>query len=180
MIRRSLIWFAVSMTGGLLTGCNSNPPSLPPLKTVTQVDLPRFVGDWYVIASIPTFIETDAYNAIESYRLDSDGSIDVTFTFRDGGYDGKLKRYQPRAYIADDPSGAVWRMQFIWPFTADYRITYLSTDYTQTIISRVKRDYVWIMSRTPTLPIQEYEALLSRVAAQGYDRNKVRKVPQRW
>ena len=50
-----------------LAGCQSMP--LPPLAPLPKVDLERFMGDWYVIASIPTFIEKDAYNAVESYRL---------------------------------------------------------------------------------------------------------------
>ena len=61
-----------------LTGCTT---ALPPLKTVENVDLPRFMGPWYVIACIPTFIETEAYNAIEEYRLQPDGTIQTIFTF---------------------------------------------------------------------------------------------------
>ena len=63
----------------LLSGCGA---TLPPLKTVDHVDIPRFMGDWYVIACIPTFIEKGAYNAVESYRLDPDGTIaDYKFDF---------------------------------------------------------------------------------------------------
>ena len=69
-----------------LFGCQS----MPPIHTVREVDLDRFMGDWYVIANIPTFIETDAFNAVESYRLDEDGTIHTTFTFNKGGYDGPL------------------------------------------------------------------------------------------
>ena len=78
----------------LLSGCQS--VQHPPLTQVPKVDLPRFMGDWYVIASIPTFIEEDAYNAVESYRLASDGTIETTFTFRDGSFDGEPTTYTPR------------------------------------------------------------------------------------
>ena len=64
----------------LLSACGSQ--NLKPIDTVEHVDLERFMGDWYVIANIPTFIETDAYNAIETYRMNDDGSIATTFTFR--------------------------------------------------------------------------------------------------
>ena len=60
----------------------------PPIRTATAVDLERFMGDWYVIANIPTFIETNAYNAMESYRLAEDGTVATTFTFREGGFEG--------------------------------------------------------------------------------------------
>ena len=164
----------------VLAGCQAGGTPLAPLAAVPRVDIDRFMGDWYVIASIPTFIEKDAYNAVESYELDDDGSIAVTFTFREGGFNGKQKRYTPRGFVTDDPSNAVWRMQFLWPFKADYQITYLADDYGQTIVSRSKRDYVWIMARTPTIPPAEYERLLAIVSEQGYDRAVVRKVPQQW
>ncbi len=162
----------------LLGACQSTPTA--PLATVPKVDLPRFMGDWYVIANIPTFIEKGAHNAIESYRLDSDGTIAVTFTFRDGAFDGKEKRYTPRGFVRDTSSNALWGMQFIWPIKADFRITYLADDYSQTIISRQQRDYVWIMARTPAIAEADYQRLLKIVGEQGYDVNQVQRVPQRW
>ena len=125
---------------------------MKPVQTVESVDLQRFMGDWYVIASIPTFIETDAFNAVESYKLSEDGSIATTFRFNKGGFDDPEKIYKPRGFIEDRPSNAVWGMQFIWPFKAEYRIIYLSDDYAQTIIGRMKRDYAWIMAWTLSDP----------------------------
>ena len=159
-----------------LGGCASTPP----IRTVDHVDLERFMGDWYVIANIPTFIEEGAHNAIESYRLDDDGTIATTFTFRAGGFDGELKRYEPRGFVGDDPSRAVWGMQFIWPFKADYRVIYLNPDYSQTIIGRKPRDDVWVMARTPSVREQDMQRMLQVIADQGYDSTKVKRVPQRW
>jgi apolipoprotein D and lipocalin family protein len=161
----------------LLTGCAT---SLPPLPTVAQVDLPRYMGPWYVIACIPTFIETEAYNAIEDYRLEPDGTIATTFTFNQGGFDGPPKRYTPRGFVVDRVNNSTWGMQFLWPFRAEFLITYLSPDYRQTVIGRNKRDYVWIMARTPQIPDTDYQRLLSELATQGYDLSKLRQVPQRW
>ena len=162
----------------LLTGCqimNQNP-----LATVGHVDLERYMGDWYVIASIPTLFEKDAYNAIESYRLNADGTVATTFTFHQGGFNGPLKRYTPTGYVDDSGSNAVWGMQFVWPIKADYRVMYLSEDYGLTIVGRKKRDYVWIMARTPEISEAEYESSVQFVANQGYDVSQMRKVPQRW
>ena len=161
-----------------LIGCQS--ATLPPLKTVANVDLPRFMGDWYVIANIPTFIEKGAHNAVESYRLDKDGTIATTFTFRAGSFNGEQKRYTPRGFVRSDPSNAVWGMQFVWPIKADYRITHLAADYSQTIISREARDYVWIMARTPSIPEADFQRLSSIVAGQGYDIKQLQRVPQQW
>ncbi len=153
----------------------------PPLKIAQNVDLKRFMGDWYVIANIPTFIEEGAHNAIESYRLEPDGvTIPTTFTFRQGSFDGEAKRYTPTGFVRDRQSNAVWGMQFVWPIKADYRIVYVADDYSATIIGREKRDYAWIMARTPSIAEAEYRRLVGMLAAQGYDISKVRKVPQRW
>jgi apolipoprotein D and lipocalin family protein len=161
-----------------VAGCQSAPTQ--PIVTVPHVDLPRFMGDWYVIANIPTLIERDAHNAVESYRLDDDGTIATTFTFRAGGFDGPQKRYTPRGYVFDRNSNAVWGMQFIWPIKADYRIVYLSPDYSQTVIAREARDYVWIMARTPQIPEADYARIVELVGRLGYDVKRIRTVPQQW
>jgi apolipoprotein D and lipocalin family protein len=157
-----------------LFGCQS----MPPIHTVDEVDLERFMGDWYVIANIPTFVEKGAYNAVESYRLAEDGAIQTTFTFNKGGHDGPIKRYTPRAVVRDPASNAVWDMQFVWPFTAEYRIVYLAPDYSTTVVGRTKRDYVWIMARQPKMADESYQAILRFLEKQGYDIDKVKKVPQ--
>ena len=159
----------------LLSACGSQ--NLKPIHTVEHVDLKRFMGDWYVIANIPTFIETVAYNAIETYQMNDDGSIATTFTFRDGSPDGDRKQYNPTGFIVDQQSNALWDMQFIWPFKAEYRILFLSEDYSQTVIGRTKRDYVWIMARKKIIPDEEYENILNFLREQDYDLKDLRVVP---
>lgn len=163
---------------GLLAGC-STMPAQPRLETVRSVDLPRFMGDWYIIASIPTFIEKEAYAGIESYALQPDGTVATTFKFRKGGFDGPEKRYTPTGFIIDTTTNATWGMRFIWPIKAEYLILDLAPDYSTTIIGRNKRDYLWIMARTPVLPEDQYAALVRKAAAFGYDTSLIRKVPQR-
>lgn len=175
--RRSLL---AAMTAAIVgSGC-ATVPDAAELRTETHVDLERFMGDWYVIASIPTFIEKDAHNAVESYRLDDDGTIDTTFSFRKGSFDGEEKTYNPRGFIRDTASNAVWGMRFVWPIRADYRIVYVDEDYTQTIIGRNKRDFVWIMARTPQIPNEDYFQHVRLLREQGYDTTKIKMVPQRW
>ncbi len=160
-----------------LTACASKGPEM---QTVDYVDLDRFMGDWYVIANIPTFLEKGAHNAIENYALNDDGTIATTFTFRDGSFDGKEKEYTPKGFIKDTTTNALWGMRFIWPIKADYRIVYLDEDYTLTVIGRQKRDFVWIMARTPSIPDEEYDRIIEFVGSIGYDLSKIEKVPQRW
>jgi len=160
----------------MLSACSS-APSLP---VVERVDLERFMGDWYVIANIPTSAEEGAHNAVESYRLDDDGTIATTFTFRDGSFDGPERVMRPRGFVRDRNSNAVWGMQFFWPIKAEYLIAHVDADYTETIIARSRRDYVWIMARTPQIPEADYERLRRKVADLGYDTAQLQKVPQRW
>ena len=162
-----------------LIGVASNPvlaeSSLKPMPVVDYVDLDRFMGDWYVIATIPTFLERDAYNPIETYQRDNDGSIATTFTFNKGSLNGPTKIYRPRGFVKDKRTNAIWGMQFVWPIKADYRIVYLDDNYQQTIIGRTSRDYVWIMARTPTISEQDYSNLVARVDSLGYDLNALQK-----
>jgi apolipoprotein D and lipocalin family protein len=138
------------------------------------------MGPWYVIANIPTFLEKDAYNAVETYTLNEDGTIGTQFTFRKGGFDGKQKEYNPKGFILDETTNALWGMRFIWPIKADYRIVYVDEDYSQTVIARQKRDFVWIMAKTPSISDEDYEKLMTLVADLGYDTTKVLRIPQRW
>ena len=163
---------ALSLLG--ILGCGSAPT----IPTVEALDLKRFMGDWYVIANIPTVFEKNAFNAIESYRLDSDGSVETTFRFNKGGFDGPEKIYHSRAFVVDKDSNAHWGMQFVWPFKAEYRVVFLSEDYSRTIIGRSKRDYVWIMAREPSIPDADYAKLLDLLKSYGYDTRLVQKVPQ--
>ena len=169
-------WLAFLTLG--LAGCASTPTA--PMPTVAHVDLARFMGDWYVIANIPTFIERGAHNAIESYRLDDDGTIATTFTFRAGAFDGEPKRYQPRGFVEDRVTNARWGMQFVWPIKADYRIVWLEPDYSLTLIAREARDYLWIMARKPSVAEEDYQRVVAVAKSLGYDTSLIRKVPQSW
>ena len=150
------------------------------LPTVEALDLERFMGDWYVIANIPTPPERGAYNAVESYRLDDRGRVQTTFTFRDGAFDGPEKTHTPTGFVREGTGNAVWGMQFIWPIKAEYRVMYVDPEYRITIVGRSKRDYVWIMAREPALPEAELESLIERVVDAGYTRDALERVPQRW
>lgn len=163
----------------LLMGC-TNAPVTPALTVVPAVDLSRFAGEWYVIAHIPPFIEKDAHNSVETYRVQGDGTVAISFTYREGASDGSPRSIRSRGFVRNPPANSIWGVQFVWPIEADYRITYLAPDYSQTIVSRDKRDYVWIMARTPRISESDYGRLVALVNQQGYDTTRLRKVPQEW
>jgi apolipoprotein D and lipocalin family protein len=155
-------WLRYSMLGcGILLAACSSTPVRPALQPVAQVDLQRYMGRWYVLAHIPAAIEKGAFNAVETYRLTDKGEVDTTFTFRRGSFEGTEKTYRPTGFIVDPASNS-------------------AEDYTQTIVARNKRDYVWIMARTPRISERDYIALTEKVRSYGYDLTRLRKVPQRW
>ena len=157
----------------LLSGCSSQPP----MATVKYVDIQRFMGDWYVIANIPTFLEKGAHNPIESYQLEADGTIATTFTFNADAFDGEKKTYRPRGFVKNTQTNAVWGMQFLWPIKADYRIVYLDADYQYTVIGRNNRDYVWIMARSPQITPEKYRELEKFVTGLGYNPQLLERAP---
>jgi apolipoprotein D and lipocalin family protein len=176
MDRRTGWWvLALAM---LLSGCGVNPQKVT-VPVVPSVDLPRFMGPWYVIAVIPTFIEKDIYNAVESYELASDGTILTTFTFNKGALDGPAKEMNPKGFVIPGTNNAIWGMQFIWPIKAEYVISHVDANYTETIIARSARDYVWIMARTPTIEEARYQELVGKVGAMGYDVAKLVRISHR-
>jgi len=150
------------------------------LETVDYVDLEKFMGDWYVIANIPTFIEKGAVNAIESYRLDSKGRVKTTFTFRKGSKNGPEKEYNPTGFIYDKKTNAEWRMQFLWPFKSPFLIIDLDEDYTYTVIGIPSRKYVWIMARNHSLDEKIYNNIISNLKKVGYDISQIQKIEQDW
>ncbi len=180
---RGLVRLAAWLCLALVGGCAS--PNTAELEAMDrQVDLERFMGDWYVIGfipvTIPFFSEEGAHNGVESYRLTEDGVIETTYTFRKGAFDGPEKRMTPKGWVHNEETNAEWRMQFLWPFKAAYLIVYLDEDYQRTIIGVPSRKYVWIMSRDPELSDADYQELLDYAGRIGYDTEKVQRVPQRW
>ena len=163
----------------LLGACMSTARK-EPLPTVPSVDLQRFMGDWYVIANIPPWIEKDAVNSVENYRLDEDGNIPTTFTYRKKTFDGPHKKLTSKAFVVNRQTNAEWGVQFIWPIKAEYLIVWLAPDYSTVIVGRSKRDYLWLMSRRPQIPDEQYRELKQRITEMGYDVNQLRLVPQRW
>jgi apolipoprotein D and lipocalin family protein len=162
---------------GAVCACAADLSSITP---VAHVDLPRFMGRWYVIATIPTYFERNAWNAVESYELQPQGSVYTAFRFNSGAFDGPVEHIHSIGYVQPDSGNAVWGVQLFWPFKAQYIVAYLRDDYSQTIVARDARDYTWVMARTPSVSADDYAALIARVKALGYDVSKIRKVPQHW
>lgn len=150
------------------------------LETVDYVDVDRFMGIWYVIGVIPTFVEKDAVNAVEKYELNEDGDIDITFTHYKKEPTGEFKEYHPKGFIYDKNTNAEWRVQFLWPLKFKYLVIDLAEDYRYTVIGVPNRKYLWIMARDTKLNAEDYSNIKNRLVEQGYDISKIVDVPQIW
>ena len=163
---------------GLTNGCALNDTPLP---TAENVNIDLFMGRWYVHGYTPIIVDKNAHNAIEHYRLDADEKIQTTYQFRDGGFDGEIKTHTPVGWVHEKvASKAEWRMQFIWPFSADYIILHLDADYSETIVAHPSRKYAWIMLRDDTVSDADYDRLLSKLETAGYDTDIMQKLPHNW
>ena len=160
-----------------LAAC-STTPKLPPLRTVDHVDLPRFMGDWYVIGTIPWFVEKNNVGTMDIYTLRPDGKIEVTYAFHKKSLDAPRQEMKALARVVDTRSNAEWRVQFLWPFEAPFLVIDLSPDYRFTTIGYPKRDLIWIMSRSPDMSEKDYARALEVAKSQGYDISRIQKVPQ--
>jgi apolipoprotein D and lipocalin family protein len=169
--------FLIALAGLLgLTACSTPQP---PLKTVAKVDLPRFMGDWYVFAHIPYSLEKGKVGTLDRYVLRKDGRIQNSFLFRRGSLDAPLEEWKGVAWVTNPETKAEWRVQFLWPFSVPYLIIDLDPDYQWAVIGYPNRKLAWVLSRKPQLDRELYAQILAKIKAQGYEVSQLKQVPQR-
>jgi apolipoprotein D and lipocalin family protein len=155
-----------------------SPGKLPALRTVPRVELPRYMGDWYVIANIPYFAEAGCVGSVETYALRPDGRIDNWFTYRKGSFGAPVKQFRALAWVHNAETQAEWRVRFLGLITASYLVLDLDPDYRWAVVGHPSRKYGWVLARSQTLPERQYRDILRRLSEQGYDPDRFVKVPQ--
>lgn len=175
---RILLIMVTGLFLALLGGCVT-ASKLPPLRTVDYVDLPRFMGDWYVIGVIPWVVEKDNVGTMDIYSQRPDGKIEIRYVFHKKSLDAPQQEWKAVARVVDGKTNADWRVQFIWPFSAPYLVIDLAGDYRYTVIGHPSRKLVWIMARQPSMEQTDYQQILERLRGQGYNTDRIVKVPQR-
>jgi apolipoprotein D and lipocalin family protein len=161
-----------------LASCTSAPKP-PPLRTVDHVDLNRYMGDWYVIGTIPWFVEKDNVGTMDIYKLRPNGQIEIRNAFHKKTLDAPRKEMRATGTVVNTKTNAEWAVQFLWPFKAPFLIIDLASDYQRTTIGYPDRSLIWIMSRSPQMPESDYAAALEAAKAQGYDTSRIVRVPQK-
>ncbi len=169
--RRTGRSFAIVAAALLSSACSMMGPEKPPLTTAANVDISRYMGPWHIVASIPFDFEKGAHNAVETYTTNPDGSIATVFQFRRDQFNGELVTYVTKAKVEEGSGNAVWRVRTIWPFTGEYRISWLSQDLSVAIVTN-KHNHVWVLSRTGQPGEAILESCRRRIAAMGFDMNR--------
>ncbi len=141
---------------------------LPMLMTVEQVDLNRYLGQWYEIARYPNGFQKNCLESSAYYSLRDDGDIEVVNRCKDTR-DGTLRQAKGHAWVVDSSSNAKLKVSFFWPFRGDYWIIELGREYEYAVVGTPNRKYFWILSRTRSMDDSLYQAILERARQQGFD-----------
>ena len=149
-----------------------------PLETVPYVDLQRYLGTWYEIATIPQRFQKGCVGVTAEYSLSKNGDIQVVNTCTKEVLDGEVRRARGKARVVDRTTNATLKVSFFWPFWGAYWIIGLDADYKWAIVGHPDRTYLWILDRSPQMDHALYGELLALVADKGYDLTKIKKTLQ--
>jgi len=144
---------------------------------VSSVDLQKYSGKWFVVALIPTSFDKNWDYTTESYTLNSKGKIDILTTYRKKGEE-KERSVKSNGFPIKETANVSWKVQFLWPFKADYLIEELSPDYTYVVVGHPKKKFLYIMNRSGKMADIQYDEIVKRCREKGYDLNKLKIVNQ--
>jgi apolipoprotein D and lipocalin family protein len=163
------ILIAALALAGLSGGGYPGVAEVKPLAVVPSVDLQRYMGRWYDIASFPQRFQKGCHCTTADYELTDKGYVRVINTCRRDSPDGKVTVANGKAFVVRGSNNAKLRVQFFWPFRGDYWIIDLAEDYSYAVVGEPKRKYLWILSRTPQMDEDLYQAVVGRCAEKGFD-----------
>jgi len=155
----------------LIVACSENPirpDNATPLTTVEKVDLEKYLGTWYEIASRPNRFQKDCVATKATYQRRTDGDVSVFNECREKTLGGKLTSIEGKAWPTDS-SNSKFKVRFFWPFKGDYWILELGKNYEYSVVGEPRGRYVWILSRTPSMEKSVYEGILQRLKERQYD-----------
>ena len=172
---RSLALAGAGLGLMMLAACATG--SGPVAASSTPVDLPRFMGEWHVIAHVPYFGERGHVASSDTYTLRPDGGIDVRYTYRTG-FDQPVKTFDSRATVKDGTGNRDWTTWFFRIIPTKFRILEVAPDYSWALIGYPGRDLAWVFAREPVMGDALYADLVKRMDGHGVDTDKLYRVPQ--
>lgn len=151
----------------------------PELKTVERVDLQKYLGTWYEIATIPAWFEKNLVGVTANYSLRPDGKIKVLNQGYKKTLAGEMKQAVGRAWVADGKNNSKLKVSFFLWFAGDYWIIELDPQYHYAVVGEPSRQYLWVLCRSPHMDETLYQSIIRRAEGWGYDIQKVRRTLQR-
>ncbi len=164
----------------LISGCAiTGSPVLENIQTVDQVDLERYAGVWYEIASLPTTFARNLVCVTATYALLDDGKVQVLNQGYKGTPDGKLSSITGTAWVPDPNEPGQLKVSFFPIISSQYNIIVLDEDdYSYAMVTGKNYNYLWILSRTPQMESETYDMLIQKAEEWGYEISKIEVTPQ--
>ena len=172
---KTLIVAAILVLSGTFAHAADNPSPVPPLTTISALDVPRYMGTWYEIAKFPAWFQKKCVaDTRAEYSLLPGGKVQVINLCRQES--GEMKEAVGSArQIGEKTSSRLevrfapaW-LSFIPAVWGDYWVIDLDPQYQLVAVSEPKREYLWILSRTTKVDSAAYDALLGRLTRKGFD-----------
>jgi apolipoprotein D and lipocalin family protein len=144
------------------------------LKTVPFVDMKKYCGRWFEIASYPQRFQRGCNCTTAEYTLTEKNYVIVENRCSKENTDGKQSYIKGKAFIVKNSGNAKLKVQFFWPFSGKYWIIDLADNYSYAVVSHPNKKYLWILSRTAKMDEAVYEGILNRLRAKGFDLSKLK------
>ena len=160
----------VLSTAWLVFGCTSVPEGVKPVQ---GFEADRYLGTWYEIARFDHSFERGLSQITANYSMRDDGGIRVI----NRGYnaeEGKWNEAEGKAYFVKDERTGHLKVSFFGPFYASYVVAELDKEnYRYSLVTGPDKTYLWILARTPELPQEVLDSLLTKAKALGFDTSKL-------
>ena len=172
-MNKMLSWMTGFAAVMMVTAVCAGPP-----RVVRLLNIKRFSGTWYNLASLPMYFQKHCYCGQFMYTLDKDGDLELGHGCYKGRRPGKWKQLSASAGSHFGPNGSQFKVPYYWPFRKQYWVLYVSDDYKYAIVGTPNYKNAWIMSRTPHTTVGELLTLKGILKVRGYDVEKLQMMEQ--
>jgi apolipoprotein D and lipocalin family protein len=174
-LRAALLLSMIAAIAACTTLPKETAMSRPAIATL---DLPRFMGRWWVIANIPYFAERGKVASSDNYSLRQDGGIDVVYAYRKSFEETTERTLKASARPLEGSGGAHWKQRFFGVFSVQLQVLEVDSEYRWALIGNPKRSLAWVFAREPQMDAATYAELVERLRPHGYDPADLLRVPQ--
>ena len=155
----------------LLASCKTTSQ----LSTVKEVDIEKYQGLWYEIAKYPNSFQRNCLSSTATYTIHEKGYLIVENRCKKKSANNEDGYIKGKAFPTKNSNNSKLKVQFFWPFRANYWIIDLEPNYQWAVISEPKMKYLWILARKPSIDENSYQAILNKLKEKGFDLEKIEK-----